>query len=198
MCCSIPWAQWVESQYRLSQHESKTSSCHFLAVYLWAIHSSSLSLSFFHHTMEGVRESLGTCGSLDWLFPLPRMPSPREHRAVGRAAWGSAPQELLASCPFYPGRWSCLSCLPSHPYPCHQRPPCWAAWQQLCGIFFFFFCFLGLHLWHVEVPRLGVKSELQLPAYATATATPDQSCICDLHHSSRQRWILKPLSKARD
>ena len=27
---------------------------------------------------------------------------------------------------------------------------------------------------------------------------PDLSCVCDLHHSSRQRWILKPLSEARD
>ena len=27
----------------------------------------------------------------------------------------------------------------------------------------------------MEVPRLGVESELQLPAYATATAMPDLS-----------------------
>ena len=33
--------------------------------------------------------------------------------------------------------------------------------------------FLGLHLWHMEVPRLGVQLELQLPAYTTATAMPD-------------------------
>ena len=26
--------------------------------------------------------------------------------------------------------------------------------------FFFLFCFLGPHLWHIEVPRRGVKSEL--------------------------------------
>ena len=26
--------------------------------------------------------------------------------------------------------------------------------------FFFFFAFLGLHLWHMKVPRLGVESEL--------------------------------------
>ena len=26
--------------------------------------------------------------------------------------------------------------------------------------FFFFFCFLGLHPWHTDAPRLGVKSEL--------------------------------------
>ena len=36
--------------------------------------------------------------------------------------------------------------------------------------FFFSFCFLGLHLQHMDVSRLGVKSELQLPAYTTATA----------------------------
>ena len=36
---------------------------------------------------------------------------------------------------------------------------------------FFFFCFLGPHLRHIEVPRIGVKSELELPAYTTATAT---------------------------
>ena len=50
----------------------------------------------------------------------------------------------------------------------------------------------------MEVPRLGIKWELQLLAYTTAIATLDLSCICDLHHSSQQCWILKPLSKARD
>ena len=66
-------------------------------------------------------------------------------------------------------------------------------------IFFFVFLpFLGLLPWHMEVPRLGVQSELQPPAYATGTATRDPSCICNLHHSSRQCWILNPLSKARD
>ena len=35
----------------------------------------------------------------------------------------------------------------------------------------------------MEVPRLGVESELQLPAYTTATATLDPSHICDLHHT---------------
>ena len=38
----------------------------------------------------------------------------------------------------------------------------------------------------MEVPRLVVKSELQLPATATVTATWDPGCICDLHHSSWQ------------
>ena len=48
----------------------------------------------------------------------------------------------------------------------------------------------------MEVPRLGVESELQLPAYTTVT--PDLSRICDVHHSSQQHQILNPLSKARD
>ena len=38
-----------------------------------------------------------------------------------------------------------------------------------------------LLLWHMEVPGLGVKSEIQLPAYATATVSRDWSHICDLH-----------------
>ena len=65
-------------------------------------------------------------------------------------------------------------------------------------IIIWFFCFLGPHPWHMEVPRLGVQSELQLPAYTTATATPDPSCIFNLHHSSRQCQILNLLSGARD
>ena len=67
--------------------------------------------------------------------------------------------------------------------------------------FFFCFCslvFLGPHPWHMEVPRLGVGLELQPPAYATATATPDLSRVCHLHHSSGQCRILNPLSKDRD
>ena len=48
------------------------------------------------------------------------------------------------------------------------------------------------------VPSLGVESELLLLAYATATAMPDPSRVCDLYHSSRQHWILNPLSEARD
>ena len=64
-------------------------------------------------------------------------------------------------------------------------------------IFFFFLVFLGPHPQHI--PRLGIKLELQLPAYATAIATPDPSHICgNLHHSARQCWTLNPPSKARD
>ena len=58
------------------------------------------------------------------------------------------------------------------------------------------FVFLGLYPWHMEIPRLGVESKLQLLAYATATPMPDPSGVCNLDHSSLQRQIH--LSKARD
>ena len=48
----------------------------------------------------------------------------------------------------------------------------------------------------MEVPRIGVRLELQL--LACATAMPDPSCVCELHHNSEQHWILNPLSEARD
>ena len=51
---------------------------------------------------------------------------------------------------------------------------------------FFSFFFLWLHLRHMEVPKLGVESELQLLACTTATATRDPSLLCDLHLSSWQ------------
>ena len=47
----------------------------------------------------------------------------------------------------------------------------------------------------MEVPRLEVKSELQLLTYATAKQ--DLILICDLRHSSWQCQILNPLSEAR-
>ena len=59
----------------------------------------------------------------------------------------------------------------------------------------FIFCFLGLHLRHMEVPRLGFESELQLPAYAIATAAWDLSHICNLHHSSLNTRSLTHLTR---
>ena len=58
--------------------------------------------------------------------------------------------------------------------------------------------FSGPHPWHMEVLRLGVKSELQLQAYTTAIAMTDPSHVCDLYHSFWQHWILNPLRRARD
>ena len=50
----------------------------------------------------------------------------------------------------------------------------------------------------MEVPRLEVELELQLPAYTTAMATWDLNQVFELHLNSRQRWILNPLNEARD
>ena len=65
-------------------------------------------------------------------------------------------------------------------------------------LFYFSLFFLGLHLWHMEVPRLGVELEPQLLAYPTATAMPDLSHIYKLCSTLQQCQILNPLSKARD
>ena len=87
----------------------------------------------------------------------------------------------------------------------HHLPLSWEGREAEEGIFpsffrnFSFSFFLGgAHPWHMEVPRLGVKSELQLLAYATAIAMRDPSHVCDVHHSSRQHQILNPLSESRD
>ena len=74
-----------------------------------------------------------------------------------------------------------------------------ARWWGSVSIFFLFLFlfFLGLHPQHMEVPRLGLESELQLLAYVTATAMPAPSRACDLYHSSQQCWVLNPLSEAR-
>ena len=81
---------------------------------------------------------------------------------------------------------------------------CWATMGTLKISFFILHfvcvcvCLLGPYPWHMEVPRLGVKWKLQLPAYTIATAMPDLSRVYDLHHSSWQCWILNPLIQARD
>ena len=62
---------------------------------------------------------------------------------------------------------------------------------------FFFFPVLGPHPWHMEVPSLGIKLELHLLAYTTATAMLDPNRVCELHHSSQKPRILNPLSEAR-
>ena len=54
----------------------------------------------------------------------------------------------------------------------------------LIFFFFFFAVVVVFAFWpyprHMKVPRLGVQSERQLPAYARATAMPDPSRNCNL------------------
>ena len=93
---------------------------------------------------------------------------------------------------------SCIAMQLPSPIPMNQ----WistTAWHMTLGKvgFFGLSFFWGLHPRHMEVARVGVKSELQLPAYATDTATQDLSRIFDLHRSSQQSQILNPLSKGK-
>ena len=71
----------------------------------------------------------------------------------------------------------------------------WASYFHFLSFFLsFFFCaILAPHLQHMEVLRL----EPHLPAYSTATATPDLNRVCDLHYSSWQCWILNPLKRGQ-
>ena len=46
-------------------------------------------------------------------------------------------------------------------------------------------------MWHMEVPGLGLQSELYLPAYTTAVT--DLSNNCNLYCSSQQGQILNQL-----
>ena len=54
---------------------------------------------------------------------------------------------------------------------------------EISQVFFFFSVFLGPFLKLMKIPRLGVSSELQLPASTTATATSDLSYVYSLHCS---------------
>ena len=76
---------------------------------------------------------------------------------------------------------------------CHHGTP-----SKVFFLSFIFFAFLGLYPQPLGGPRLVVPSKLQLPARVTATATPDPTCVCELHHGLWQCWILSPLIEARD
>uniref|UniRef100_A0A4X1VXY8 EF-hand domain-containing protein n=1 Tax=Sus scrofa TaxID=9823 RepID=A0A4X1VXY8_PIG len=87
--------------------------------------------------------------------------------------------------PPLPRSWTpaCRECGASVPFTTHLHPVQQVFWSILpfsLFFFFFFFFFKEPLLWHIEVPRLGVDLELQLPAYHTATAMPDPSSIYDL------------------
>ena len=84
----------------------------------------------------------------------------------------------------------------------------WATMGTPDSVFVVVVRFLGLHPWHMEIPRLGVESELQLLAYATATArvgsepslppTPQLTALLDpypLREASDQTHILMDSSQ---
>ena len=61
-------------------------------------------------------------------------------------------------------------------------------WVRYFTVFIYYY--IGLHLQHMEVPRLGAESELHLPVCVTATAMPDLGCICIPHRSLWNHQIL--------
>ena len=67
------------------------------------------------------------------------------------------------------------------------------AWE---GFFFFFF------FWLFRAARLAYRRSQARgwigAAYATATGTPDPSCIYNLYHNSQLRSIFNPLCMVRD
>ena len=64
--------------------------------------------------------------------------------------------------------------------------------------FFFFFSFEGRTCGIWRFPGKGSTRSYSCRPTPQLTATRDLSSVCDLHHSSRERQILKPLSEARD
>ena len=61
-------------------------------------------------------------------------------------------------------------------------------WQ--CQILFFFFGLFRATLMAYGCPQVRGWIRAELPAYTTATAMQDLSCIWYLYHSSQHRWIL--------
>ena len=85
----------------------------------------------------------------------------------------------------------------------HFPDDIWCGTSLILFLSFFVFCFCFCLIFRTAPAaygssRLRVESELQLPAYTTATETQDPSHVCELHHSSWQHQIPNPLSKARD
>ena len=65
-------------------------------------------------------------------------------------------------------------------------------------IFTFFFPILWLHLQHMEAPRPGAESELQLPAYTTGMSHRIQGSSATYPAAHGNARSFSPLSKGRD
>ena len=68
--------------------------------------------------------------------------------------------------------------------------------SYLFSFSFFLFSFLGPHLWHVEVPRLGVGATAVGLQHSYSNTASKPHLWSTLHLVARQ--ILNPLGKARD
>ena len=104
------------------------------------------------------------------------------------------------------GSFTCYTSLPvldiASLFPFHvTHTNRWAVLSH-CGVFLFFFfvfCLFRAAPAAHGGSQARVLSNWSCCCWPTPQppATPDPSQICDLHHSSRQHWILNPLSEAR-
>ena len=83
--------------------------------------------------------------------------------------------------------------LPSQLHPPHSLV-CSLYLSPFLFLFYFYFI-IYIFLFKAASAAYGssqarVEPDLQLPGYASATATPDPILVCDLHHSSWQFQIL--------
>ena len=88
-------------------------------------------------------------------------------------------------------RWWWHRCLMYNFYQCVYYISC------TFSEFLFFFSFLGPHLEGYGSSQARGRIGATAVAYARATATWDPSCVCDLHHSSEQHWILNLLKRGQ-
>ena len=85
---------------------------------------------------------------------------------------------------------------------CQAENPGWGITQFVCLFVCLYFCFF-FFFFRARPEACGdSQARGQIRAAAAglypARATQDPSCVSDLHHSSQQRWVLNPLSEARD
>ena len=95
----------------------------------------------------------------------------------------------------YAPRFICHSCNPQD-LECDYLEPGPLKRFFLGGVLFCLFFFLGLHLQHVEVPKLGAESELLLPAYTT-THSNTRSLTYQVGPGIKQTQVLMGTSRVR-
>ena len=171
MCPTVDGHLWVSlSFYRLQPALRRT----FLRMALWGARGC---ISVGSIPRDGMQDQPQTLEPVSQRLPLSTLCS------SCLAFVNSLVSSLLPS-PLSPGDWVVISLV---------------VWKLQYIFFFFVFIFYGCAPWNMEIPRLGVESELQLLAYTTATTMPaqQQSCICGLHCRLWQCQMVNSLSEAR-
>ena len=91
-----------------------------------------------------------------------------------------------------------LTLLNSHYFPSPARLHNHVFISFFFFLFFVFCLFRAIPAAYGGSQARGLIGATELPAYTTATATPEPSHVCNVHHSSQQCQIVNPLSEAMD